>query len=267
MASTIIAGPKQNHLLGILPDEDYIKLLPHLELVQLASGMTVYESGSKLGYVYFPTTSIVSLLCIMKNGSSAEFAIIGNDGAVGVTLLLGAEPRPNWAIVHSAGYAYRIRIDIIRRAFDHGGPLSRLLLRYLQALFTQAGQTAVCNRHHTVEQQLCRWLLLSLDRLSSNELVVTQEQIAHMMGVRREGITEAAGHLQKAGSIHYSRGHINVLDRKKLEVQVCECYEVVRNDYDLLFPQTSISEVPDQFVIPTVSPRRLRVASSLHVRH
>ena len=187
-----------------------------------------------MGYLYFPTDSIVSLLYVMENGASAEIAVTGNDGLVGIALFMGGESTPSRAVVQSAGYAYRLRAVVMKKEFEHGGPLQHLLLRYTQALITQMAQTAVCNRHHSVEQQLCRWLLLSLDRLPSNELVMTQELISNMLGVRREGVTEAAGHLQAAGLIHYSRGHITVLDRPKLEKQVCECYAVVKREMDRL---------------------------------
>jgi CRP-like cAMP-binding protein len=228
--------PKQNHLLAALPAADYERLLADLELVSLPLGWAVYESGGHLGYLYFPTDSIVSLLYVMENGASAEIAVTGNDGVVGIALFMGGESTPNRAVVQSAGYAYRLSAAVLKREFEHGGPLQHLLLRYTQALITQMAQTAVCNRHHSVEQQLCRWLLLSLDRLSSNELTMTQELIANMLGVRREGVTEAAGKLQAAGLIEYSRGKITVLDRPKLEKQVCECYAVVKREMERLLP-------------------------------
>jgi CRP-like cAMP-binding protein len=233
--------PKQNHLLAALPAADYERLLPELELVPLPLGWAVYESGGHLGYLYFPTDSIVSLLYVMENGASAEIAVTGNDGLVGIALFMGGESTPNRAVVQSAGYAYRLRAAVMKKEFERGGPLQHLLLRYTQALITQMAQTAVCNRHHSVEQQLCRWLLLSLDRLPSNELKMTQELIANMLGVRREGVTEAAGHLQTAGLIHYSRGHITVLDRPKLEQQVCECYGVVKREMDRLLPDRTVN--------------------------
>jgi CRP-like cAMP-binding protein len=231
--------PKQNHLLAALPAADYERLLPDLELVPLPLGWAVYEAGGKLAYVYFPTTSIVSLLYVMENGSSAEIAVTGNDGLVGIALFMGGESTPSRAVVQSAGYGYRLRAKVLRTEFKQGGQLQYLALRYTQALITQMAQTAVCNRHHSVEQQLCRWLLLSLDRLPSNELSMTQELIANMLGVRREGVTQAAGNLQKAGLIHYSRGHITVLDRPKLEKRVCECYAVVKKEMDRLLPHTA----------------------------
>jgi CRP-like cAMP-binding protein len=230
------APPRQNRLLAALPAADYERLLPQLGLVPLPLGWAVYESGSQQGYVYFPTTSIVSLLYVMRDGASAEIAIAGNDGAVGIALFMGGESTPSRAVVQSAGYAYRLKASALKGEFERGGPLQHMLLRYTQALITQMAQTAVCNRHHAIEQQLCRWLLLSLDRLSSNELIMTQELIANMLGVRREGVTEAAGKLQAAGVINYSRGKITVLDRAKLEAQVCECYAVVKREYDRLLP-------------------------------
>ncbi len=235
--SSALHHPKDNRLLAVLPDADYERLLPHLEQVPLELGSAVYESGSQQAYVYFPTASIVSLLYVMQDGSSAEIAVVGNDGVVGIALFMGGGTTPSRAVVQSAGYGYRLRASVLKTEFGKGGELQHLLLRYTQALITQMAQTAVCNRHHTVEQQLCRWLLLSLDRLPSNELTMTQELIANMLGVRREGVTEAAGHLQAAGLIHYSRGKITVLDRPKLEARVCECYTVVKREYDRLFPQ------------------------------
>jgi len=229
-------SPKQNHLLASLPAADYERLLPELELVPMPLGWSVYESGGHQGYVYFPTNSIVSLLYVMENGASAEMAITGNEGLVGIALFMGGETTPSRAVVQSAGHAYRLKAAVLRREFEHGGALQNLLLRFTQALITQMAQTAVCNRHHSVEQQLCRWLLLSMDRLPGNELRMTQELIANMLGVRREGVTEAAGKLQEAGLIHYSRGHITVLDRPKLETQVCECYAVVKREVDRLLP-------------------------------
>ena len=235
--STAAHTPKQNHLLAALPGADYERLLPHLECVLLELGCALYESGSHQGYVYFPTACIVSLLYVMHDGASAEIAVVGNEGVVGIALFMGGESTPSRAVVQSAGYGYRLRANVLKTEFGRGGELQHLLLRYTQTLITQMAQTAVCNRHHSVEQQLCRWLLLSLDRLPSNELTMTQELIANMLGVRREGVTEAAGHLQTAGLIHYSRGKITVLDRPKLEARVCECYAVVKCEYDRLFPQ------------------------------
>ena len=229
-------SPCRNQLLAALPSEDYDRLLPDLERVPLKLGWALYESGGRLGYVYFPTSAIVSLLYVMEDGSSAEIAVTGNEGAVGIALFMGGESTTSRAVVQSAGYGYRLRAGIVKTEFTRGGALQHLLLRFTQALLTQMAQTAVCNRHHSVEQQLCRWLLLSLDRLSSNELTMTQELIANMLGVRREGVTEAAGRLQALGMIHYSRGKITVCDRPQLEHRVCECYAVVKREYDRLLP-------------------------------
>ena len=234
MAST--DTPKHNHLLAALSAEDYEHLLPDLELVPMPLGWAIYESGSHLNYLYFPTTSIVSLLYVMESGASAEIAITGNEGLVGISLFMGGESTPSRAVVQSAGSGYRLKADVLKKEFALGGRLQYLALRYTQALITQMAQTAVCNRHHGLEKQLCRWLLLSLDRLPGNELLMTQELIANMLGVRREGVTEAAGRLQADGVIHYSRGHITVLDREKLERRVCECYAVVKKEYDRLLP-------------------------------
>jgi len=229
-------NPKQNHLLAALPAADYARLAPDLELIQMPLGWAVYESGGQLSYLYFPTTSIISLLYVMESGASAEIAITGNEGLVGISLFMGGESTPSRAVVQSAGNAYRLRANILKREFARGGNLQHLALRYTQALITQMAQTAVCNRHHALDQQLCRWLLLSLDRLESNELLMTQELIANMLGVRREGVTEAAGKLQAAGLIQYGRGHIKVLDRARLEKRVCECYAVVKKEFERLLP-------------------------------
>src|SRR2546423_3315381 len=226
--------PSQNRLLAALPAADLARLQPHLELVPLPLGWAVYEAGGTQGYVYFPTDSIVSLLYVMEDGASAEIAVTGNEGLVGIALFMGGETTPSRAVVQSAGEAYRLKGELLKREFERGAELQHLLLRYTQALITQMAQTAVCNRHHSLEQQLCRWLLLSLDRLPSNELTMTQELIANMLGVRREGVTEAAGKLQASGLIQYSRGKITVLDRPRLEEQVCECYAVVKREDDRL---------------------------------
>jgi CRP-like cAMP-binding protein len=202
-------------------------------------GEALYESGDRLNHVHFPTSAIVSLLYVMENGSSAEIAVVGNDGIVGIALFMGGETMPNRAVVQSAGYAYRLKGQQLKLEFNRAGVLQHLLLRYTLAMLTQMAQTAVCNRHHSVDQQLCRWLLLSLDRLQGNELVMTQELIANMLGVRREGVTEAAGNLQEAGLIRYARGHIAVLDRPGLEARVCECYKVVRNEFRRLLPDVT----------------------------
>lgn len=232
----LIHEPFQNHLLDALPVEEYERLLPNLELVQMPLGQVLYESGQKLKHVYFPTTSIISLLYVMENGASAEIAVVGNEGILGISLFMGGETTPSRAIVQSAGYGYQLKAAHLKAEFNRSGPMMRLLLRYTQALITQMSQTAVCNRHHSIEQQLCRWLLLSLDRLSSDNLTMTQELIANMLGVRREGVTEAAGKLQRLGLIEYSRGNIKVLDRPRLELRVCECYKVVKMEFDRLLP-------------------------------
>ena len=227
-----------NKLLAALPKEICERLEPHLEVVQLKLGASVYESGSKQAYVYFPVDSIVSLLYVMKDGASAEIAVVGNEGLVGISLFMGGETTPSRAVVQSAGRAYRLRAKVLKSEFEFGGALQHLLLRYTQALITQMAQTAVCNRHHSVEQQLCRWLLLSADRLPNNVLTMTQDLIANMLGVRREGVTASAGKLQEAGLIHYSRGRITILDRRRLESRVCECYAVVKKEFDRLLPAT-----------------------------
>jgi len=229
-------SPRQNHLLNALPAEDYKRIAAHLEFVPLKLGDILYEPGIKLRYVYFPTTAIVSLLYVMEDGASAEIAIVGNEGILGISLFMGGETTPSRAVVQSAGYGYRLRAQLLKDEFGRFGPFLRLLLRYTQALITQMAQTAVCNRHHSVDQQLCRWLLLSLDRLATSELSMTQELIANMLGVRREGVTEAAGKLQNAGLIHYRRGRITVLDRPRLEARSCECYQVVKTEFDRLLP-------------------------------
>ncbi len=229
-------SPRQNHLLAALPPAEYERLSHHLELVQMPLGDALYESGDGLRHAYFPTNCIVSLLYVMENGASSEIAVVGNEGVIGVALFMGGESMPNRAVVLSAGYAYRLRASLVKQEFGLNGPLLRLLLRYTQALITQMAQTAVCNRHHSLDQQLCRWLLRIHDRLSGNELTMTQELIASMLGVRREGVTEAAGKLHQAGLIDYRRGHITLLDRRGLEARVCECYQVVKAEFDRLLP-------------------------------
>jgi CRP-like cAMP-binding protein len=226
--------PKQNHLLAALPAAELLRLLPHLERVLLPLGGVIHESGGEQGHVYFPASGIVSLLYVMNDGAAAEIAVVGNEGMVGIALFMGGNTTPSRAVVQSAGSAWRLEGPVLKAEFARGGALQRLLLRYTQALITQMTQTAVCNRHHVLEQQLCRWLLLSLDRLPSNQLIMTQQLIANMLGVRREGVTEAAGRLQADGLIDYSRGRINVLDRAKLEARACECYAVVRRECDRL---------------------------------
>ena len=227
--------PNQNHLLAALPAAELERLEPHLELIHMPLGDVLCESGGRLHYVYFPTSAIVSLHYILENGASSEIAGVGNEGILGISLFMGGETTPSWATVQTAGYGYRLKAAMMQQEFNRPGPMQRLLLRYTQALIMQISQTAVCNRHHTIEQQLCRWLLLTLDRLNSEELTMTQELIASMLGVRREGITEAAGKLQNAGIIRYRRGHIMVLDRSGLETHVCECYNVVKKEFNRLF--------------------------------
>jgi CRP-like cAMP-binding protein len=229
-------SPRSNHLLASLPDAEWQRWLPQLELVDMPLGQVLYESGRVLSHVYFPTTAIVSLLYVMEDGASAEIAVVGFDGVVGISLFMGGESTPSRAVVQSAGQGFRLRSQVIKEEFNRSMAVMHLLLRYTQALITQMAQTAVCNRHHSLDQQLCRWLLLSLDRLQGNELVMTQELIANMLGVRREGVTQAALNLQKAGLIRYSRGHISVLDRAGLEQRTCECYAVVKHEYDRLLP-------------------------------
>ena len=233
------ASPKDNRLLAAMPPPEYEELVGSLERVPMALGQAVYESGEPQGFVYFPTTSIVSLLYVLADGATAEIAVAGPEGLVGVALFMGGETTPSRAVVQSAGEGYRLRASVLKKEFERGGSLQHLLLRYTQALITQMAQTAVCNRHHSVDQQLCRWLLLSLDRLPDNRLVMTQELIANMLGVRREGVTEAAQKLQGEGLIRYSRGRITVLDRRRLEKRVCECYAVVKREYDRLLPASS----------------------------
>lgn len=226
--------PYQNHLLAALPTAEFERLAPHLEQVAMPLGEVLYESGGKLPHAYFPTTAIVSLHYVMENGASSEIAGVGNEGVLGVSLFMGGNTTPSRAIVQTAGHGYRLKARLLIEEFNRAGPLMRLMLRYTQALMTQMSQTAVCNRHHSLDQQVCRWLLLTLDRLPSNELNMTQELIAGMLGVRREGITETAGNLQREGLIHYRRGHISVLDRPGLESRACECYAVVKQEFDRL---------------------------------
>jgi len=231
------AEPRNNHLLAALPESEWQRWQQFLERVEMPLGQVLYEAGATLTHVYFPTTSIVSLLYVMENGASAEIAVVGNEGLVGISLFMGGESTPSRAVVQSAGHGLRLKAQLMKDEFDRAGPVLHLLLRYTQALITQMAQTAACNRHHTLDQQLCRWLLLSLDRLRANELAMTQELIANMLGVRREGVTEAALKLQHAGLISYSRGRITVLDRAGLEQRTCECYAVVKREYDRLLPE------------------------------
>jgi CRP-like cAMP-binding protein len=229
--------PRQNRLLAALSAAEAERVFPHLQSVAMPLGKVLYESGDTLRHVYFPTDCIVSLLYVMEDGASAEISVVGNEGLVGIALFMGGETTPSRAIVQSAGHAYRLLGQRLKDEFFRSGAMQSLLLRYTQALITQMAQTAVCNRHHSVDQQLCRWLLLSLDRLTSNRLTMTQELIANMLGVRREGVTEAAGKLQKAGVVRYSRGEITVLDRPRLEAMCCECYAVVKKESDRLLPR------------------------------
>jgi CRP-like cAMP-binding protein len=223
--------PNQNHLLSVLLDTEFDRLAPHLEPIMMRLGDVLYESGGKLAHVYFPTTAIVSLHYVLENGNSSEIAGVGNEGVLGISLFMGGNTTPSRAVVQTGGHGYRLKSHILMEEFNRAGAVMRLLLRYTQALLTQMSQTAVCNRHHSVEQQLCRWLLLTLDRIGHNELTMTQELIAGMLGVRREGVTEAAGRLQGYGYISYRRGHITVLDRAGLEHDVCECYQVVKTEF------------------------------------
>ncbi len=229
-------NPRHNHLLAALPADEWARWQPMLEWTDLPLGQVLYESGNVQSHVYFPTTAIVSLLYVMESGASAEIAVVGNEGVVGISLFMGGGSTPSRAVVQSAGQGWRLKGQAIKNEFGRSGPVMHLLLRYTLALITQMAQTAVCNRHHSLDQQLCRWLLLSLDRLQGNELVMTQELIANMLGVRREGVTEGALALQKAGLIQYARGHITVLDREGLEQRTCECYAVVKKEYDRLLP-------------------------------
>jgi len=250
-------SPTQNQLLAAVPAAEFERLYPHLELVEMPLGEGLYESGARLDHVYFPTTCIVSLLYVLENGASAEIAVVGNEGILGISLFMGGETTPSRAVVQSAGHGYRLRAPLLKEEFNRAGPMLRLLLRYTQALITQMTQTAVCNRHHSIEQQLCRWLLLSLDRLSSSSLTMTQELIANMLGVRREGVTVAARSLQRAGLIRYRRGRIDVVDRLGLEKAVCECYGVVKAEFERL-----LSDIPrgDPFhaLAQSVEPAALR---------
>jgi CRP-like cAMP-binding protein len=229
-------SPLQNHLLAALPEEVKVRIFPYLELEKLKLGQVMYEAGDKLAYVHFPVDAIVSLLYVMESGASAEISVVGNEGLIGVALFMGGESTSSRAVVQSAGHAYRLKGSMLTEEFNRHGKLLELMLRYTQSLITQMAQTAVCNRHHSIDQQLCRWLLLSLDRLPDNHLTMPQELIANMLGVRREGVTEAAGKLQKLGVIDYHRGHITVLDRSKLEELSCECYAVVKTETDRLLP-------------------------------
>jgi len=239
--STAAPDPTENQLLAALPETDRARLLPYLERVELPAGKVLHESGSRLSHVYFPTTAIVSILYLMEDGASSEIAVVGGEGMVGVALLMGAGSTKNRAVVQTSGEGFRLRANYILDEFNRGGATLRLLLRYTQALITQTAQIAACNRHHSLDQQLCRWLLLGLDRLRSNRIIATQELIANMLGVRREGVTVAAGRLESAGLIHHTRGRIEVVDRVGLEQRTCECYAVVRDEYSRLLPQAPSS--------------------------
>jgi CRP-like cAMP-binding protein len=234
---TASPDPRNNQLLAALPEAEFQRWLQHLEYVDMRLGEVLYEAGSTLTHVYFPTTAIVSLLYVMQNGESAEIAVVGNDGVVGISLFMGGDSTPSRALIQSAGGAYRLVAQLMKEEFDRGGPVLHLLLRYTQALITQMVQTAACNRHHSLDQQLCRWLLLSLDRLQGTDMVMTQDLIAHMLGVPRDGATNGALKLQTAGLINYAEGRIRVLDRGGLEKRTCECYAVVKKEYDRLLPQ------------------------------
>jgi CRP-like cAMP-binding protein len=238
---TVSRSPLGNHLLAALPAAEFVRWEPLLEPVNMPLGHVLCESGQAMSHVYFPTTAIVSLLYVMENGASAEIAVVGNEGLVGISLFMGGESTLSRSVVQSAGQGYRLRAQAVKDEFQRAGPAMHLMLRYTQALITQMAQTAVCNRHHSLDQQLCRWLLLSLDRLQGLDLVMTQELIANMLGVRREGVTEGALKLQKLGLIQYARGHIKVLDRAGLEARTCECYAAVRNEYARLLPPREAS--------------------------
>jgi CRP-like cAMP-binding protein len=255
---SLLHSPNQNHLLAALPTAEFERLVAHLELVTMPLGEILYEPGGQLHHAYFPTTAIVSLHYVMESGASAETAGVGNEGVVGISLFMGGDTTPSSAVVQTAGHAYRLDSHLLKQEFNRSGVMQKLLLRYTQALITQMTQTAACNRHHSVQQQLCRWLLLTLDRVSSRELIMTQELVASMLGVRREGITEAAGNLQRGGFISYRRGHITVLDRSGLEASVCECYAMVKKELGRL-----LSDVPYRQSIPAESGNRLRPTATL----
>jgi len=229
-------SPTQNRLLAALPEAEFVRIAPHLQMVPMLLGDSLYEPGGQLQHVFFPTTAIVSLLYVMESGASAEIAGVGNEGMLGIALFMGGDTTPSSAVVQTAGHGYRLPGRVLKEEFNRAGQMQQMLLRYTQALLTQMCQTAACNRHHSIAQQLCRWLLLTLDRLPSNELIMTQELVANALGVRREGVTEAAGHLQTAGCIRYRRGHIAVLDRSGLEARSCECYQVVKTEFARLLP-------------------------------
>ena len=251
-----LPNPNQNHLLAALPATEFARLAPHLELVPMPLGEILYEPGGQLQYAYFPTTAIVSLHYVMESGASAETAGVGNEGVIGISLFMGGDTTPSSAVVQTAGHGYRLESNLLKREFNRAGFMQGLLLRYTQALMTQMSQTAACNRHHSVEQQLCRWLLLTLDRIPSNDLIMTQELVASMLGVRREGITQAAGKLQHAGFIRYRRGHIAVLERSGLESRVCECYAVVRKELSRLLSDVQHRQEIPATIIQSRTPSR-----------
>jgi CRP-like cAMP-binding protein len=253
-------NPNQNRLLAALPTAEFERLAPHLEPVELLLGDVLYESGGLLQHVYFPTTAILSLHYVMENGASSEIAGVGNEGMLGISLFMGGNTTPSRAIVQTGGDGYRLNVQLMQQEFKRAGPMQQLMLRYTQALITQMSQTAACNRHHSLVQQLCRWLLLTLDRMPTNELIMTQELVASMLGVRREGVTEAAGNLQQAGVISYRRGHITVLDRVGLESKVCECYTVVKKEYARLLPDTLQRQ---ETHLPSHNPQREAVVRSI----
>jgi CRP-like cAMP-binding protein len=243
-------SPQQNHLLAALPADEYVRLLPHLELVPLPLGQVVSQSGSHLRHIFFPTTAIISRLCVMENGETTEVSMVGNEGVIGIALFMGGESAAIRAVVQGAGYAYRLKEQWLTQEFSRCGELQHLLLCYTQASLTQIAQTAVCNRHHALDQQLCRWLLHTLDRSASLDLTLTQEQIANMLGVRREGVTEAVGNLRRAGLIEWHRGHITVLDRAGLEERSCECYAVVKKDFERLLPDVLVPQLHWSDAVP-----------------
>lgn len=261
------SSPKQNHMLSALPQADFNRLLPHLEWVEMPLGDVLYESGGRLQYVFFPTTSIVSILYVLTDGAPTEIAAVGNEGILGISTFMGGETTPSRAVVQSAGFGYRLKVQLLKQEFDRAGPLFRLLLRYTQALMTQMTQMAVCNRHHSLEQQLCRRLLFSLDRLPTDSMVMTQELLANTLGVRREGVTAAAGNLQRAGLIRYSRGRIEILDRQGLEAAVCECYAVVKLEFNRLLSDNHKSDPfhavrePKQYTDQQSQPADLRFSA------
>ncbi len=252
----ILEHPRQNHLLNALPEAAYARLKPHLERVDMALGDVLYEAGAASPHIYFPITAIVSLLYGMENGASTEVAVVGHEGLVGIALFMGGETMPNHAVVECAGYGYCLKPRFLKEEVNQGGPVLQLLLRYTQALITQMSQTAVCNRYHSLDQQLCRRLLSSLDRMHGNELIMTQELLSNMLGVRREGVTEAAGKLQRAGLIQYSRGHIKILDRPALEERVCECYGVVKKEFERLLPGIRMEHLSKPVRFPSEMARK-----------